>query len=205
MLIAFLEIPEHLAIRLQLSVLFSPCSHYHCRHFAFQWTAQLKAETLLAAGDMLVVFPVPGSWGSGFPIAENRGRMEIGTDPGQWQPEVFHCVACSLLMLSIAVVIHFYCFCTHLPIKWGERISRWGGGKVGKGGKTVERGWENIFPFNFSLHSVCVGTSAGNECIFNANYFLNYIFTLTGAPFVPPSSISFSRPFMPPSQGPGAY
>jgi len=95
-------------------------------------------------------------------------------------------------MLSIAVVIHFYCFCTHLPIKWGERISRWGGGKVGKGGKTVERGWENVFPFNFSLHSVCVGTSAGNECIFNANYFLNYIFTLTGAPFVPPSSISFT-------------
>jgi len=123
-----------------------PRSHYHCRHFAFQWTAQLKAETLLAAGDMLVVFPVPGSWGYGFPIAENRGRMEIGTDPGQWQPEVFHCVACSLLMLSIAVVIHFYCFCTHLPIKWGERISRRGGGK---GGKTGEKGLGKCLSFQF--------------------------------------------------------
>lgn len=62
---------------------------------------------------------------------------------------------CSLLMLSIAVVMHFYCFPTHLPIKWGERIFQMGGG----GGKASEEGKVSgvgvrpppvAFPFNLS-------------------------------------------------------
>lgn len=33
------------------------------------------------------------------------------------------------LMLLAAVVIRFYCFCTHLALKWRKRTARWGAKK----------------------------------------------------------------------------
>lgn len=63
---------------------------------------------------------------------------------------------CSLLMLSIAVVMHFYCFPTHLPIKWGARIFQMGGGggKASEEGK-VSGGWSNATARRLSLQFVC--------------------------------------------------
>lgn len=84
--------------------------------------------------------------------SSGSSRMEIGTDPGQWQPEVFHCVAGWLfpfnsLRCSCSSYIYFYCFCTHLPIKWRERTFS-GRARVGKikGGQGEEKGATFLHP-----------------------------------------------------------